>query len=148
MRIILRQDIDGLGKQGDVVAVADGFARNHLIPKGLAHKATQGAEKVAERTREVRHLQDIKELEEAQEIASRLASASLTIAARVGDEGKLYGSVTAADIQQALSEQLNIDLDRKIIALKQTLREVGEHSVELNLHEDLAASIAVNVVAQ
>lgn len=148
MRVILRQDVDDLGKQGDVIAVADGFARNHLIPKGLAHKATQGAERVAERTREVRHLQDVKELEEAQEIASRLASVSLTIPARAGEEGKLYGSVTAADIQQALSEQFNIDLDRKIISLKQTLREVGEHSVELNLHEDLATSIAVNVVAQ
>lgn len=148
MKIILRQDVQNLGKQGDVVMVADGFARNHLIPKGLAHRATPKAEREAERVREVRHLQDVKELEVAQEMAGRLAQAKLAISARASEEGHLYGSVSAVDIQRALSEQLHIDLDRNAIDLPQTLREVGEHSIGLSLHEAIPASVTVEIVAE
>ena len=148
MKVILRQDVDKVGKHGDIVDVADGFARNHLIPKGLAHRATEGAEKEAERTREIRHLQDVKELEVAQEMAGRLVDAKLTMPARASAEGRLYGSVTVADIQKALSEQLHIDLENKSITLEHGLRELGEHSVELNLHAEVSASVLVEVVAE
>ncbi len=147
MRVILREDVQGLGKQGDIVTVADGFARNHLVPKGLAFRSTPGAEKQAERTRETRRLQDVRDMEIAQEMADRLSSATLAISARAGDEGKLFGSVTAADVARALSEQLNIDLDRKVIYLEHPIREVGEHKVPLGLHEEVQSEVSVEVIA-
>ena len=148
MKVILREDIQNVGKQGDVVDVADGFARNHLIPKGLVHHATPGAEKQAERTRAIRHLQDVKELEVAQEMADRLAKSKIAISARASEGGHLFGSVSVADIQRALSEQLNIDLDRKAISMLKALRDVGEHSVELILHEEISANVNVEIVAE
>lgn len=147
MKVILREDVQGLGKQGDIVTVADGFARNHLVPKGLAFRSTPGAEKQAERTRETRRLQDVRDMEIAQEMADRLSSATLAISARAGDEGKLFGSVTAADVARALSEQLNIDLDRKVIYLEHPIREVGEHKVPLSLHEEVQSEVNVEVIA-
>jgi len=148
VKVILRQDVQNVGKQGDVVHVADGFARNHLIPKGLAHHATTGAEKQAERTRAIRHLQDAKELEVAQEMADRVAKAKIAISARASEEGHLFGSVSVADVQRALSEQLNIELDRKAILMLKSLRDVGEHSVELSLHEEISANVKVEIVAE
>lgn len=147
MKVILREDVEGLGKQGDIVTVADGFARNHLVPKGLAFRSTPGAEKQAERTREIRRLQDVRDMEVAQEMADRLSSARLAISARAGDEGKLFGSVTAADVARALSEQINIELDRKAIGLEHPLREIGEHKVPLDLHEEVQAEVTVEIIA-
>ena len=148
MKVILREDVDGLGKQGDIVAVADGFARNHLVPKGLAFRSTPGAEKQAERTREIRRLQDVHDMEVAQEMADRISAATLAISARAGEGGKLFGSVTAADVALAISEQMNIELDRKVIALEHPIRDVGEHKVPLNLHEEVQPEITVEVIAE
>lgn len=148
MKVILREDVEGLGKQGDIVTVADGFARNHLVPKGLAFRSTPGAEKQAERTREIRRLQDVRDMEVAQEMADRISSARLAISARAGDEGKLFGSVTAADVARALSEQINIELDRKAIGLEHPLREIGEHKVPLDLHEEVQAEVTVEIIAE
>ena len=148
MKVILREDVEGLGKQGDIVTVADGFARNHLVPKGLAFRSTPGAEKQAERTREIRRLQDVRDMEVAQEMADRISSARLAISARAGDEGKLFGSVTAADVARALSEQINIELDRKAIGLEHPIREIGEHNVPLDLHEEVQAEVAVEIIAE
>ena len=148
MKVVLREDVQGLGKQGDIVTVADGFARNHLVPKGLAFRSTPGAEKQAERTREARRLQDAKDLEVAQEMADRLSSATLAISAHAGEEGKLFGSVAVADVARALSEQLNIELDRKVIGLEHPIREVGEHKVPLDLHEEVKSEVTVEVLAE
>lgn len=148
MRVILREDVEGLGKQGDIVTVADGFARNHLVPKGLAFRSTPGAEKQAVRTREIRRLQDVRDMEVAQEMADRISSARLAISARAGDEGKLFGSVTAADVARALSEQINIELDRKAIGLEHPIREIGEHKVPLDLHEEVQAEVTVEIIAE
>lgn len=148
MKVVLREDVQGLGKQGDIVAVADGFARNHLVPKGLAFRSTPGAEKQAEHTREIRRLQDVRDMEVAQEMADRISSAKLAISARAGDEGKLFGSVTAADVARALSEQINIDLDRKAIGLEHPIREIGEHKVPLELHEEVQAEATVEIIAE
>lgn len=146
MKIILRSDVDGVGKQGDVVVVADGFARNHLVPKGLAHLATPGAERQAEKTREKRQLQDAKEREDAQEMAGRLSSTALTISARAS-ANKLFGSISVTDIVQATSEQLNITLKSKMVELSKPLRTVGEHQISVNLHEDVQAQVTVEIVA-
>lgn len=148
MKVILREDVQGLGKQGDIVIVADGFARNHLVPKGLAFRSTPGAEKQAERTREARRLQDAQDMKVAQEMADRLASSTLAISVRAGDEGKLFGSVTVADVARVLSEQFNIELDRKAIGLEHPIREVGEHKVPLDLHEQVKSEIIVEVIAE
>ena len=115
MKVVLRDNVDALGKKGDVVDVADGYARNFLIPAGKAFKSSPGAERQAERMRQARELKDAKELAEAQEMASRLVSTPIHIAARAGAEGQLFGSVTTADIVRAVAEQANIMLERKAI---------------------------------
>ena len=115
MKVVLRDNVDALGKKGDVVDVADGYARNFLIPAGKAFKSSPGAERQAERMRQARELKDAKELAEAQEMASRLVSTPIHIAARAGEEGKLFGSVTTADIVRAVAEQANIMLERRAI---------------------------------
>ncbi|HEX9968652.1 MAG TPA: 50S ribosomal protein L9, partial [Acidimicrobiales bacterium] len=117
MRVVMRTDVDGVGKKGDIIEVADGFARNYLIPKGRAIKATPGVQAQATALRRSRDLKDAKDRESAEVVARTLVPKVITIAARAGAEGKLFGSVTAADIITAVSEQAGVDLDRRKLQL-------------------------------
>ncbi len=146
MKVVLRDNVDTLGKKGDVVEVSDGYARNFLIPAGKAFKSSPGAERQAERMRSARELKDAKELAVAQEMASRLVSTPINIAARAGSEGKLFGSVTAADIVRAVAEQANIMLERKAIE-SDGIKEVGSHTVTAKPHPDVEFPITVEVIA-
>ncbi len=146
MKVVLRDNVDALGKKGDVVEVADGYARNFLIPAGKAFKSSPGAERQAERMRQARELKDAKELAEAQEMASRLVSTPIHIAARAGAEGKLFGSVTTADIVRAVAEQANIMLERKAIDTE-GIKELGSHSVVAKPHPEVEFPITVEVIA-
>lgn len=147
MKVVLRSDIDALGKKGDVVEVADGYARNKLIPGGLALKATKGAERQAESMRRSRELKDAAERSVAEEMATRLVNRPITIAAKAGEGGKLFGSVTASDITRALAEQANVTLDRKVLTLDEHIKEVGTHLVMAKVHADVEFPISVEVVA-
>ncbi|MFV2039115.1 MAG: 50S ribosomal protein L9 [Acidimicrobiales bacterium] len=147
MKVILRADVDGVGKKGDVVDVADGHGRNLLIPRGLALKATAGAERQASTMRRSRELRDADDLVEAQEMASRLANTSITIAARAGEGGKLFGSVTSADIVRALSEQAHITIDRRVLNTDEHIKELGRHAVTANVHAGVDCEITVEVIA-
>src|SRR5262245_47852801 len=113
MKIILRADVDSVGKKGDIVDVADGFARNYLVPRGLAMKATPGSVQQAASMRRSRDLRDAKDRDAATEIASRLVPQTITVVAKAGTEGRLFGSVTSADVVAAVAEQTGIEIDRR-----------------------------------
>ena len=137
MRLILRADVDGVGNKGDVVEVANGYGRNFLLPRGLAFPATDGAEAQAEAMRRARDVQDAAERAAAEDIAKSLVGAPVRIEARVGADDKLFGSVTTADIADALVAQSGVEIDRKQLHLDEPIREVGTHLVPLKLHQSV-----------
>ena len=147
MKIVLRNDMDKIGKRGDIVDVADGYARNFLIPRGQAILADKGITAQAAKMRSARDRTDAKNREAAEGIARNLVTAKVRIEARAGDEGKLFGSVTNADIVEALKAQTSIELDRRQIDGHEHLRTVGLHEVPVKLHTDVRVVFSVEVVA-
>ena len=147
MRVVMRTDVEGVGKKGDILDVADGFARNYLIPKGRAIKATPGVQAQATAMRRSRDLKDAKDRESAEVVARTLVPKVITITARAGSEGKLFGSVTATDIITAVSEQAGVDLDRRKLQLDEPLKTLGTHHVPVKLHSDVQFPVTVEVVA-
>ena len=145
MELILRSDVSGLGHRGDVVEVADGYGRNYLLPKGLAMKVTAGARQQADSMAKARAVQDAAEREVAQGVASQLAGRTVTIAMRAGDEGKLFGSVTAADVADAVAAQASIEVDRHDIELAAAIKEVGTHEVVLRPHPEVQIPLIIEV---
>lgn len=148
MKVVLRNNVDGLGSKGDIVEVADGYARNFLVPQGLAFKASAGAERQAEAMRRSRDVQAAKDLASAQELAGRFASSTLTIPARAGEGGRLFGSVTVTDIIDAAKEQAHADFDRRVLHLDEPIKSLGEHTVQAHPHPDVTFDIRVNVVPE
>jgi len=146
MNLILREDIAGLGKRGDIVTVADGHARNYLLPRGLAFAATDGAIAQANAMRRRRDLREAADRDSARTVAEALSAKPLTIKAKAGNEGRLFGSVTSADISAALTKQAGVTLDRKKI-VAQPIRTLGSHSAVVRLHADVEVAIKINVVA-
>jgi len=148
MEVILIKDVKRLGKAGEIKRVADGYARNYLIPRGLAVRATEAARKqLAERAAaRARRAQAEKARAELQ--AADLESTELVFQARAGESGKLYGSVTNADIAEKLSATLGIQVDKRRIILEEPIKQVGKHKVEVKLQGDTKAAITVIVEAQ
>ena len=147
MRIVLRDDVDNLGKKGDLVDVADGYARNYLVPKGLAFRATPGAEQQAASMRRSRDLRDAQDRGAAEEVAKALVPRVITIEARAGSEGRLLGSVTSADVADAVAAQAGIELDRRKLQLDEPIKSLGTHLVPAKLHASVEFPITVEVVA-
>ncbi len=148
MRIVLHESIEGLGNRGDIVEVADGYARNSLIPKGLAQQASSGIEVQASAMKRAWTMRNAKEREAAEEIAKVLVSRPIEIAARAGAEGKLFGSVTAADIAEAVQAQAGVELDRRVFDLDDSIRSTGAHLVTVKPHAEVQFPITVSVVDQ
>ena len=148
MKVVLRTDVDGLGYKGDIVLISDGYAQNKLIPQGLAYLATAGAEKEAEKMRQARELRASEEKAMAEEMASRMENETLTIAMNAGEGGKLFGSVSATDISEALSDQKNITIDKKLITVAQSIKEIGIYQVEVKPHPDVEFTISLDVVTE
>jgi large subunit ribosomal protein L9 len=148
MKVVLRADVEGLGRKGDVCEVAAGFARNYLVPKGLALKSSAGAERQAEAMRRSAALRRAADRADAEEIAVRLAPAVLSIEARAADTGHLYGSVGPADIVAAVESQVGAVVDPKTVMLEAPIREVGSHPVLFHLHADVEVPVTVEVTAQ
>ena len=148
MKVILRSDISGLGKRGDIVDVADGHGRNYLLPRGLAITASDAAQSQAAAMRRRRDLRDAADREAAQTIASTLVAKTIDIKVKSGAEGRLYGSVTAADVAAAVNSQTGIEIDRKKISVPDHIKTLGEHSVTVRLHHDVQFAINVNVVSK
>ena len=148
MKVVLRADVDSVGKKGDLVDVADGYARNYLVPRGLAMTATKGAVKQAETMRRAREVKEAREREAVQVLADRLAGQTVQVTARAGEGGKLFGSVTAVDIADAVHAQLTIDLDRRKLHLPEPIKDLGSHEVSMHLFEGVEATFTVVVEPQ
>lgn len=145
MKIILKEDIDKLGKYGEIVNVADGYARNFLLPKGLALEATPHAMNLFEMQAAKRAKVVAEQTAAAQKAAETLQDLKVTIKVKVGEENKLYGSVTAADIAAAIAN-LGQEIDRRKIQLDEPIKAVGEYTVSVKLYSDVVAQIPVSVV--
>ena len=149
MRIILQKPVEKLGDPGDVVDVADGYARNYLIPRSIAVKAHKGAEKHADSVKRAHESRLGAQKGEFEVIASKLiAAGGLRIAARAGEEGKLFGSVTASDIVEAIKTQADVMVDRKDVHLDEPIRTIGTHEITVHLFHDVDPVVTVEVVAQ
>lgn len=146
MRVVLHESVPGLGNRGDLVDVADGYARNSLIPKGLAQQASAGVEAQAAAMKRNWQMRNAREREAAEEIARVLVSRPIEVSARAGSEGKLFGSVTSSDLAAAIEAQTGVQLDRKMIDLGESIRSVGSHSVTVKAHSDVEFPIMVTVV--
>jgi large subunit ribosomal protein L9 len=147
MRVILRADVKGVGHKGDIIEVANGYGRNFLLPRGLAFVATSGAEAQAQSMRRSREVRDASDRAAAEEIAKQLVSSPVTIEARVGADDKLFGSITSADIAEAVAAQAGVEIDRKQLHLAEPIRTIGTHLVPLKLHENVEFPVTVEVVA-
>jgi large subunit ribosomal protein L9 len=147
MKVVLRSDVDGVGNKGDICDVSDGYARNFLLPKGLALKASKGAESQAESMRRSRDTQDAAARAAAQEVASTLVPTVITVSAKAGAEGKLFGSVTTADIADAVLAQTGIELDRRQLHLDEPIKTTGTHTVPAKLHAEVEFPVTVEVSA-
>ncbi len=147
MEIILREDIDKLGSRGQVVKVTPGYARNFLFPKKLAVAATDANKKIVEQERQAHLRREAKAVGEAQELAKLVGAVTVTISRKAGENDQLFGSVTAADIADALSAQ-NYSVERRKIHLEEPIRTLGEHKVTVRLHKDVTAEITVNVARE
>ena len=145
MHLILRADLDGVGKKGDVVDVADGYARNFLLPKGHAIKASKGAEQQAEAMRRSRDIKDAAARGAATEVATKLVPATIRLTAKAGPEGRLFGSIGSAEIAAAIVEQTGIDIDRKQLQLTEPLKELGTHTVAAKLHADVEFPVTIEI---
>ncbi|MFN3323150.1 MAG: 50S ribosomal protein L9 [Bryobacteraceae bacterium] len=147
MEIILREDIEKLGSRGQVVKVADGYARNYLLPKRLAVPATAANKKIIEQERQAALRREAKEQAEAQELAAMLNAVTITIAQKAGEQDQLFGSVTAKDIAEALERQ-NYTIDRRKIHLDDPIKTLGEHKVPIRLHREVTAEVTVQVIRE
>ena len=147
MEVILREDIDNLGNRGEVVKVAPGYARNFLLPRRLAVAATDANRKIVEQERQAHLRKEAKLASEAQDLAKLLSGVNLTIARKAGENDQLFGSVTAADVADALAAQ-KYTVDRRKIQLDEPIRSLGEHKVPVRLHKDVTAEVNVNVTRE
>jgi len=145
MRVILKKEVHNLGEAGEIVKVAPGYGRNHLIPNGLAVAASEGSVREAEHQKRVADAIKRKQLAEAKSVAERLAATSISIRREAGADDKLFGSVTNRDIAEALAAE-SIEVDRKRIELADPIRQIGLFNVSVRLHRDVSASVRVYVI--
>jgi len=147
MKLILTQEVTGLGAPGDVVEVKDGYGRNYLVPRGFAIAWTKGGEKQVAAIRGARSAREVKSLEEAQQVRAALERATVTVPAKAGANGRLFGAITTADVAEAVAKVGGPKVDRRKVELQQPIKSLGDYSVLVRLHPDVQAKVAVSVVA-
>jgi large subunit ribosomal protein L9 len=147
MEVILREHVDNLGDRGEIVKVADGYARNYLLPRKLALPATEGNKKHVERERKIVESREAEEKGQAEAIAARLNAIDITIARRTGETEQLYGSVTSGDIADFLKGK-GFEIDRRKLILPEPIKLIGEHTVPLKLHREVTVPLKVHVVKE
>ncbi len=146
MKLILTADVNDLGKRGDVVDVADGYARNFLLPRSYAVKATSGALEQAEAVREARIEADRKAKEEAETIATQLVGSRVVIAAQAGDEGQLYGSVGVGDVVEGIKRFTGIELTKSQVELEEPIKAIGLHEIQIKAHPEVEFPLTLDVI--
>lgn len=146
MKVILLEDVKKLGKKGDLIDVADGYARNYLFPRNLAREATKGSIKQLKQEKAALENKKKKELQQAKELAAKLSKTTVTLKVKSGDQGKLFGSVTSKDISKALKEQHKIEVDRRKIELPEPIKSLGSYEVDVKLAPEVDAKLNVKIV--
>ncbi|MFT3873662.1 MAG: 50S ribosomal protein L9 [Nocardioides sp.] len=146
MKLILTQEVEGLGSAGDVVEVKDGYGRNYLVPRGLATRWTRGGQKTVDSIKAARAARAVRGLDHAVEIKSKLEGAPINVQVRAGQAGRLFGAVTVTEIAEALSTATGESLDRRTIAIANPIKALGPHEVSVKLHDEVSAKVALNVV--
>jgi large subunit ribosomal protein L9 len=146
MKLILTQEVNGLGSPGDIVDVAPGYGRNYLIPRGFAMQWTRGAQRQVEQIRRARQVREIRSLEDAQAVASQLEKLNVRLQRRAGQNGRLFGSVGPADIAVAVREAGGPEIDRRKIVIQTPIKTAGAHRVQIRLHSEATATINFEVV--
>jgi large subunit ribosomal protein L9 len=148
MKLILTREVSGLGQPGDIVEVADGYGRNYLVPRGAAINWSKGAEKQITQIKRAQDAREIRGLDHAQEVKAQLERLKVTLNARAGDGGKLFGSVTQADVVNAVKAAGGPLVDKKRVHLPGHIKTTGDHTVTIELHADVVASVPLTVAAQ
>lgn len=147
VKVVLKQPVDKLGDAGETVQVSGGFARNYLIPRGLAVPATKGALKQAADWANSKGAKEVREKQSASALKAKLESASLQVTAQAGPDGRLFGSVTANEIVEAIKATHDVDIDRRAVQLPEPIRHLGVHTVKIPLHSEVGAEVTVEVAA-
>jgi large subunit ribosomal protein L9 len=147
MKLILTQEVGGLGAPGDVVDVAAGYGRNYLMPRGFAMVWTRGAEKQVDLIKRARAARDIRTIEDAQSVAGQLQRLTIRVKRRAGSNGRLFGSVGSSDIATALREAGGPELDRRRIEVRDPIKTLGSHQVRVRLHPDVSAAVDIEITA-
>jgi len=147
MKLILTQEVTGLGAPGDVVEVKDGYGRNYLVPRGAAIRWTRGGEKTIESIKKARSARSVRDHDHAAQVKTRLEAEPVQVKVRAGEGGRLFGAVTAGDIADAISETSGEKVDKRTIAVGNPIKSLGAHQVTVRLHDEVAATVALDVVA-
>lgn len=146
MKLILTQEVTGLGAPGDVVEVKDGYGRNFLVPRGAAIRWTRGAEKTIESIKKARAARAVRDQDAADALKAKLEAGTVQVKVRAGEGGRLFGAVTVAAIAEALSEASGQEVDKRTIAVGNPIKSLGAHEVTVRLHEEVSAKVALNVI--
>ena len=146
MKLILNSDVPNLGAPGDVVEVKDGYGRNYLVPRGFAQLWTKGADKQIATIRRAREVREVRSTEQANEIKAALSGLSVKLPARSGDGGRLFGSITSADVVSAVTAAGGPKLDRRLIQLTAPIKSLGQHTVTVKVHPEVEATLTLEVV--
>jgi len=146
MKLILTQEVTGLGAPGDVVEVKDGYGRNFLVPRGAAIRWTRGAEKTVESIKKARTSRAVRDHDTAETLKARLEESPVQVKVRAGEGGRLFGAVTVTDIAEALTEASGQEVDKRTIAVEHPIKSLGHHEVTVRLHDEVSATVALNVV--
>jgi large subunit ribosomal protein L9 len=146
MKLILNQDVPNLGAPGDVVEVKDGYGRNYLVPRGFAQLWTKGADKQIASIKRAREVREVRDTAQATEIKNQLAGLTVTLPARSGDGGRLFGSITSADVVEAVSRAGGPKLDRRLVQLTNPIKSLGQHTVAVKVHPEVEATLTLEVV--
>lgn len=145
MKVILKADVKGLGKKGDIVNASDGYARNFLFPKGVAAEATEGNLRAQEAFKAKEAKKKAEEAENARELAKKISSLSIELSVKTGENGKLFGSITSKDIAEELKKQHGIDIDKKKFVLDEAIKTAGQYSIEVKVYPEITAKLKVTI---
>jgi len=146
MKLILTQEVTGLGAPGDVVEVKDGYGRNYLVPRGLALRWTRGGEKTVESIKKARSSRAVRDQDHAEQIKSKLEAQAVPVQVRAGTGGRLFGAVTTAEIAGALADVSGEAVDKRTIVVTQPIKSLGSHQVSIKLHDEVSATVDLNVI--
>jgi large subunit ribosomal protein L9 len=146
MKLILTQEVTGLGAPGDVVEVKDGYGRNYLVPRGAAIRWTRGAEKTVESIKKARTSRAVRDHDTAESLKAKLEESPVQVKVRAGEGGRLFGAVTVTDIAEALAEVSGQEVDKRTIAVGNPIKSLGAHEVTVKLHDEVSATVALNVI--